>query len=74
MTRKFIHNETYGLTARPDSQRNEVLFFALPHFLFFIFLAAAQVAHFVLPTCEPTLRKAKRATFLPTRRQKYVFW
>ena len=23
---------------------------------------------------KPTLRKAKRATFLPTHRQKYVFW
>lgn len=64
MTRKFTHNETYGLTARHDSQRKEVLFFAYTHFLFFNFLPAAQVAHFVLPQQhKPTQRQTKRATF-----------
>ncbi len=65
MTRTFTDNETNGLTARPDSQRNEVLFFGLPHFLFFNFLAAAQVAHFVLPLLhKPTRRQNKKSHFI----------
>ena len=69
MKRTFLH-KTNDLTARLDSQRKEVLFFADPHFLFFIFLAAAKVAHLVLPLhTKPTLRKTKRATS-PTARLK----
>lgn len=50
--------------SRYDSQRKEVLFFADPHFLFFNFLAAAQVAHFVLPlTHKPTQRQNKKSHF-----------
>ena len=64
MTQTFKHNETYGLTARHDIQRSEVLFFARPHFLFFNFLAAAQVAHFVLPQPhKPTQRQNKKSHF-----------
>jgi hypothetical protein len=64
MTRTFTHNETDGRTARPDSQGNEVLFFALPHFLFFNFWAAAQVAHFVLlQTHKPTQNQNKKSHF-----------
>jgi len=64
MTRTFTHNETYGLTARTDSQRKEVLFFAHPYFLFFNFLAETQVAHFVLPlTHKPIQRQNKKSHF-----------
>lgn len=40
----FLH-KVNNLTARHDSQSEEVLFFADPHFLFFNFLPTAQVAH-----------------------------
>jgi hypothetical protein len=64
MKQIFIHNETKGLTALHDSQRNEVLFFAHPPFLFFNFLPAAQVAHFVLPQPhKPTQRQNKKSNF-----------
>jgi hypothetical protein len=63
MTRNFTHNETIGPTARPDSQLNEFLFFALPHFLFFSSCTAVQVAHFVLlQTHKSTQSQTKRAT------------
>jgi hypothetical protein len=66
MTRTFTHNETYRLTARHDSQRSEVLFFPTAHFLFFNFIAAAQVAHFVLPQPhKPTQRQNKKSHFSP---------
>jgi len=53
-----------NLTARHDSQRREVLFFAHPHFLFFNFWAAAQVAHFVLPlTHKLAQRQNKKSHF-----------
>jgi hypothetical protein len=35
-------------TADPKAYASVFLFFALPYFLFFNYLAAAQVAHFVL--------------------------
>jgi len=39
-------------------------FFATAHFLFFNFLAAAQVAHFVLPQPhKPTQRQNKKSHF-----------
>lgn len=63
MKRTFLY-KTSDLTARHDSQRNEVLFFATAHFLFFNFLAAAQVAHFVLPQPHnPTQRQNKMCHF-----------
>jgi hypothetical protein len=58
------NRQTNKLTARPDSQRKEVLFFATAPFLFFNFLADAQVAHFVLPqTHKPTKRQNKKSHF-----------
>ncbi|MEY4570829.1 MAG: hypothetical protein RLZ10_22 [Bacteroidota bacterium] len=63
MKRTFLHRPS-DLTARYDSQRKEVLFFATAHFLFFNFLAAAQVAHFVLPQPHnPTQRQNKKSHF-----------
>ncbi|MCC6722615.1 MAG: hypothetical protein IT243_10480 [Bacteroidia bacterium] len=63
MKRTFLHRPS-DLTARHDSQRKEVLFFADPHFLFFNFVAAAQVAHFILPlTHEPPQRQNKKSHF-----------
>lgn len=60
----FLNNEIGGLTDRPDSQRNEVLFFAHQHFLFFNFTADTQVAHFVLPqTHKSTQRQNKKSHF-----------
>jgi len=53
-----------GLTAGHPSRPDKVLFFADPHFLFFNFLAAAQVAHFVLPlTHKPAQRQTKKSHF-----------
>ena len=64
MKRKYLDKEVYRLTTIPDSQRSEVLFFATAHFLFFNFLAAAQVAHFVLPQPhKPTKRQNKKSHF-----------
>jgi len=52
------------MTALSDSQRNEVLFFSTAHFLFFNFMATAQVADFVLPpTHKPTQRQNKKSHF-----------
>ena len=51
-------------TTLPNSHRKEVLFFATAHFLFFNFLTAAQVAHFVLPQPhKPTQRQNKKSHF-----------
>ena len=62
MKQTYLDKETNGLTDRLDSQRKEVLFFPTAHFLFFNFLAAAQVAHFVLPQPhKPTQRQNKKS-------------
>jgi len=42
MNRTFLDYITNRLTAKPTSQRNEVLFFANAHFLSFNFLATAE--------------------------------
>ena len=64
MRRTFLDYINNRLTVIPTSQRNEVLFFANAHFLFFNFLAAAQVAHFVLPLKhKPTQRQNKKSHF-----------
>jgi len=70
MKRTILDNITERLTARPTSQRNEVLFFATAHFLFFNFSATAHCSHlFCLQTHQPTLRqKHKRA--IPTAPQR----
>jgi hypothetical protein len=58
------------MTALTDSQSNEVLFFSTAPFLFFNFLPAAQVAHFVLPQpLKPTQRQNKKSHFF----QRFVF-
>jgi len=48
MEQTILPNKQYGRTARHDSQRNEVLFFTHPHFLFFNFVAAAHCTHLAL--------------------------
>jgi len=64
MNGHFLKPKRTDMTALTDSQRNEVLFFATAHFLFFNFLAAAQVAHFVLPlTHMPTQKQNKKSHF-----------
>jgi len=50
---------TYGLTAKPDSQRKEVLFFATAHFRFFNFLANTQMAHLLFPQPHKPNAEAK---------------
>jgi hypothetical protein len=47
------------LTARPTSQRYEVLFFSTAHFLFFNFMAITHLAHLLLPANTQTNPKAK---------------
>ena len=55
-------------TADPKANASVFLFFPTAHFLKTI-LASPQVAHLALPQhTKPTLRKAKRATSLPTHR------
>ena len=60
----FLNTKRTDMTAITDSQRKEVLFFATAHFLFFNFLPAAQVAHFVLPQPHnPIQRQNKKSHF-----------
>lgn len=59
MKRTFLDKITQRPTARPTSQRNEVLFFATTHFLFFNFFATAHLAHLLLPANAQAKRKAK---------------
>ncbi len=66
MKRTFLDYITDRLTARPTSQRNEVLFFANAHFLFFNFFANAQNTHsFFCRHTNPTQKKNERV-FSPT--------
>ncbi|HRE64811.1 MAG TPA: hypothetical protein PKU77_13565 [Ferruginibacter sp.] len=62
MKQTFLH-KTNDLTVRLDSQRKEVLFFFEPHFLFFNFLAAAQVAHLVLPDTQADPSQNQKSHF-----------
>jgi len=48
MKQTFFDDITNRLTARTTSLRNEVLFFANPHFLFFNFNATAHCTHLPL--------------------------
>ena len=52
-----------GLTADHTSRPDKVLFFADPHFLFFNFLAAAQVAHLVLPDTQADPSQNQKSHF-----------
>jgi hypothetical protein len=65
MKRTFLDNITEQLTARPTSQRNEVLFFADPHFLFFNFFANAHLAHLVLPDTQATASQNQKSQIPP---------
>jgi len=63
MKQTFLHRPS-NLTARLDTQSREVLFFVRPLFLFFNFMATAQVAHFVLPQPhKPNQRQNKKSHF-----------
>jgi hypothetical protein len=63
MKQTFLYRSN-DMTARHDSHPKEVLFIATAHFLFFNFLAAAQVAHFVLPKKhKPTQWQNKKSHF-----------
>ena len=54
MKPNFGDNIRHGLTARTTSQRNEVLFFATSHFLFFNFSATSHCTHLpLLATAQP---------------------
>ena len=59
MKRTFFDDIQNGLTARPTSQRKEVLFFANAHFLFFNFNANAYCTHLPLLADTQTNPKAK---------------
>jgi hypothetical protein len=62
MKQTFLDNITERLTARPTRQRNEVLFFDDPHFLFFILLPP-HIAHICLclPTHKPTQKQSQKS-------------
>ncbi|MBK7389252.1 MAG: hypothetical protein IPI23_09355 [Bacteroidetes bacterium] len=59
MKRTFVDYISYRLTAKPTSQRNEVLFFANAHFLFFNFNASAHCTHLPLLADTQANPKAK---------------
>ncbi len=59
MIRIFFDDLTNRLTAKPTSQRNEVLFFAQPHFLFFNFNVTAHYTHLPLLADTQANPKAK---------------
>ena len=60
MKRTFLDNLTERLTARPTSQRNEVIFFATAHFLFFNFFDSQTKHTFIFfRHTNPTLKKMK---------------
>jgi len=70
MKRTFFDDITERLTARPTSQRNEVLFFANAHFLFFNFKPAHKTHFHFFPYLEPNAEKNERV-FSPTP-YKYI--
>lgn len=59
----FFKPKRTDMTANTDSQRNEVLFFATAHFLFFNFMPAAQ----------NTLSFFCNRTKLPQKKNERVF-
>jgi hypothetical protein len=72
MKQTFLDKITERLTARPTSQRNEVLFFANAHFLFFNFFSTAQnTLSFFCRHTNPTQKKMKECFF--HRIFKYLF-
>jgi len=72
MKRTFFDDITERLTARPTSQRNEVLFFANAHFLFFNFSANAQnTLSFICSHTNPPRKKMKEC--FRQRFSNYIF-
>ncbi len=65
MKRTILDILANRLTARPTSQRNEVLFFADPHFLFFNFRATTHLAHLVLPATQPDPSQNQKSQIFP---------
>jgi len=72
MIRTFFDDITNGLTARTTSQRNEVLFFAHPNFLFFNFNANAYCTHLPLLADTQTNPKAKSKECNRQRSNSYI--
>jgi hypothetical protein len=76
MKRTFVDYISYRLTAKPTSQRYEVLFFANAHFLIFNFTANAHCTHLSLlanaqadPKAKP--KECNRQTHIQTG-TKYI--
>jgi hypothetical protein len=67
MKRTILDNITERLTAKLTSQRNEVLFFADPHFLFFNFNTSAHCTHLPLLPDTQANPKAKSKECNPQR-------
>jgi hypothetical protein len=65
MKRTILDNIAERLTAKPTSQRNEVLFFADPHFLFFNFIADTHLAHLVLPDTQADASQNQKSQIFP---------
>ena len=73
MIRIFFDDLTNRLTARTTSQRNEVLFFANPHFLFFNFNATAHCTHLPLLACTQSQPKSKvKRVQSPTHNKQFI--
>ena len=69
MKRTFLDIITELLSTRPTSQRNEVLFFAIAHFLFFNFIATTDCTH--LPLLAYTLANPKAKSKECNRQRTY---
>jgi hypothetical protein len=65
MKRTILDNITERLTAKPTSKRNEVLFFADSHFLFFNFFASSHLVHLVLPATQADPSQNQKSQILP---------
>jgi hypothetical protein len=69
----ILDNITERLTAKPTSQRNEVLFFADPHFLFFNFRAPTHLAHLVLPDTQSNPSQNQKSQIFPSFTKTITF-
>jgi hypothetical protein len=52
MKEAILDSITFGRTDIHSTQRKEVLFFALAHFLFSNFIAVTHLAHLILPITQ----------------------
>ena len=73
MKRTFFNTKPNGLTDIPTIQRNEVLFFANAHFLFFNFSDTAHCSHLPLPANAQADPKAKAKESNPHRTPTSIF-